>query len=187
MSEPTDVELLAYLGTDAVRWAQEWTKTARHISERYGMRSIIQPVDEYPRLGWMIGWFANAIEAGRSAGHAKAQQDVAAASSVTEQHRAEGDSRFTTESLRSGRQPGSLEEWIGQAIGAASTIPHGPGVHEAFDSESAKNVLQWAVAGARATLAAEIESEINSPLVVSASFLYRYGMADAARIVRGTK
>jgi hypothetical protein len=49
-----DGELLKYMGTDGRKWAEEFCKIARdkgHV------------LDE----GWMIGWFANAIEAGRDA------------------------------------------------------------------------------------------------------------------------
>lgn len=54
----TDVRHL-YETTDAQVWAQEWCRIAREIEERGD--SLI---DE----GWMIGWMANAIETGRSAG-----------------------------------------------------------------------------------------------------------------------
>jgi hypothetical protein len=44
-----------YATTDARVWAQEWCKIAREIEEADDDRQVI---DE----GWMIGWFANAIE-----------------------------------------------------------------------------------------------------------------------------
>ena len=49
LEELTDGGLLGYMGTDAQRWAQEFC--AMHDGDE----------------GLMIGWFANAIEAGRSA------------------------------------------------------------------------------------------------------------------------
>jgi hypothetical protein len=45
-------ELLAHLGTDASKWAAEFCKIARDHGH---------DLDE----GWVIGWFANAIEVGR--------------------------------------------------------------------------------------------------------------------------
>ncbi len=48
-------ELLAYMGTDGSKWAEEFCK----IAKDHG-----QDLDE----GWVIGWFANAIEAGREVG-----------------------------------------------------------------------------------------------------------------------
>lgn len=51
-----DGELLAYIGTDAAKWAAEFCKIGRDLGHT--------TIDE----GWMIGWFANAIEAGREAG-----------------------------------------------------------------------------------------------------------------------
>ncbi len=45
----TDGELLDYMGDDARKWAAEFCKIARDHGHN---------IDE----GWMIGWFANAIE-----------------------------------------------------------------------------------------------------------------------------
>lgn len=50
----TDGELLQRLGTDAARWAAEFRKTALNLG--------YSDMDE----GWPIGWFANAIESGRT-------------------------------------------------------------------------------------------------------------------------
>jgi diacylglycerol kinase family enzyme len=50
--------------TDARAWAQEWCRIAREISARG---------DDLIDEGWMIGWFANAIEMGRDAGRRAAQ------------------------------------------------------------------------------------------------------------------
>ena len=55
----TGPELLIYMGTDAAKWAAEWVKRANQLVASNG-----HLIDE----GWMISWFANAIEAGRSAG-----------------------------------------------------------------------------------------------------------------------
>jgi len=49
MSE-TDVQLLERLGDDAAKWASEFRKTAIKLG--------YSDMDE----GWLIGWFANAIE-----------------------------------------------------------------------------------------------------------------------------
>jgi hypothetical protein len=47
--------------TDARIWANEWVRIAREIEAADDGRTVI---DE----GWMIGWFANALETGRRAG-----------------------------------------------------------------------------------------------------------------------
>lgn len=60
-----------------------------------------------------------------------------------------GGAGITPESLRRGKQPDSLEGFIGMAIGAATTIPYGPGIHEPFDEESASNIMDWALEGIR--------------------------------------
>lgn len=52
--ERSDGDLLAYLSTDAAKWAAEFRTTARKLG--------YSDMDE----GWLIGWFANAIEAGRA-------------------------------------------------------------------------------------------------------------------------
>lgn len=57
----SDAELLAYLGTDAQRWAHSCIDHAHNTDK----------ADE----GFLIGWFANAIEAGRAAGRVAAQVD----------------------------------------------------------------------------------------------------------------
>jgi hypothetical protein len=49
----SDIDLLAEMGTDASKWVDEYM-------DRFG--------DEVPDEGTLLGWFANAIEAGRSAG-----------------------------------------------------------------------------------------------------------------------
>lgn len=56
----SDGELLAYMGTDAQRWAQEFLRIKAEIERADDGRSTD---DE----GWMIGWFANAIGAGERA------------------------------------------------------------------------------------------------------------------------
>lgn len=52
----SEAELLQSMGTDAAKWAAEFRATA--------LRLGYSDMDE----GWLIGWFANAIEAGREAG-----------------------------------------------------------------------------------------------------------------------
>jgi hypothetical protein len=54
----TSSDLLARLGTDGAKWAAEFRLTA--------LRLGYSNMDE----GWLVGWFANAIEAGREAGRA---------------------------------------------------------------------------------------------------------------------
>lgn len=54
-------DFLTLAGTDAAKWAKEWMRIYNTLPE--------SEVDE----GWMIGWFANAIEAGRNAGWDRAK------------------------------------------------------------------------------------------------------------------
>lgn len=56
MNDVTDSEMLDYMGTDAMRWAEEWCRIAREIEADDDGRTVI---DE----GWMVGWFANAMMA----------------------------------------------------------------------------------------------------------------------------
>ena len=57
----TDAELTAFMGTDAVAWAEEFLSRNPKIS------AVTWPPDD-EMLGNLIAWFANAIEAGREAG-----------------------------------------------------------------------------------------------------------------------
>lgn len=56
METRTNAEILMIMGTDAAKWTDEFM--------------LVQAKPETPPLDWgtMVGWFANAIEAGRSAG-----------------------------------------------------------------------------------------------------------------------
>lgn len=54
-----DATVALHTTTDAQVWAREWCRIAREIRDRG---------DEIIDEGWMIGWFANAIEIGRDAG-----------------------------------------------------------------------------------------------------------------------
>jgi hypothetical protein len=51
-----DTELLQFMGTDGAKWAVEFRRVALELG--------YADMEE----AWLIGWFANAIEAGRSAG-----------------------------------------------------------------------------------------------------------------------
>jgi hypothetical protein len=51
--EETAAEMLERLGTNGAKWAAEFRATA--------IRLGYSDMDE----GWLIGWFANAIESGR--------------------------------------------------------------------------------------------------------------------------
>lgn len=55
--------------TDAQVWASAWIEIAQELQD--AGKSLI---DE----GWMIGWFANAIERGRDAGYRQAMSEVVA-------------------------------------------------------------------------------------------------------------
>lgn len=50
-----DAELLEWMGTDALHWAQAFCMTAARLE--LSMKS-----EDF--LGWVLGWFANAIQAG---------------------------------------------------------------------------------------------------------------------------
>lgn len=52
-------QMLDWLGTDAARWARAFADIER--------RGQLRPEDD-DRIGWLIGWFANALEIGRYAG-----------------------------------------------------------------------------------------------------------------------
>ena len=54
----TDSDLLLIMGTDGSKWAKEFTKKFPDVDE-----------------GLMLGWFCNAIEAGREAGYKKYKDD----------------------------------------------------------------------------------------------------------------
>jgi hypothetical protein len=56
--------------TDARVWAQEWCRIARQIATSKQSWAALD--DE----GWMIGWFANAIERGRTAGYQQAMAEM---------------------------------------------------------------------------------------------------------------
>lgn len=63
-----DAEFLAYLGTDGVKWAEEFVRVYKEIRE-------IREDDPIKDEGWLIGWFANAIEAGSIAGYRRAKEE----------------------------------------------------------------------------------------------------------------
>jgi hypothetical protein len=52
-------DMTTWLGTDAARWARAFADLE--------LRGSLRPEDN-DRVGWLIGWFANAIETGRDAG-----------------------------------------------------------------------------------------------------------------------
>ena len=54
-------EFLAYLGTDAQKWTDELWK----------VRNKLAAENRVLDHGTMLGWFANALEAGRAAGRAE--------------------------------------------------------------------------------------------------------------------
>lgn len=64
-----NIALLKRVGVDGKKWAEEWCAIAQAIvdgsSNESALGKIIDP-------GWMVGWFANAIEAGKTDGRAKA-------------------------------------------------------------------------------------------------------------------
>lgn len=93
--ERSDGERLAYMGTDATRWVEEFTK--------------LHGGDE----GLMLGWFANAIEAGRTAGM--------------------GDQRKSDEDER-------LRSLIFQSLGEASVCWESMSGTGVFDSDRARNI-----------------------------------------------
>lgn len=71
MGEKTAAELLDEMRTDAEKWAKEFTNTFR--GEVVSDNGQIASVDQ----GTLIGWFANAIEAGRSAQYSHSLNAIA--------------------------------------------------------------------------------------------------------------
>lgn len=71
--DPAEMELARtrrlYASTDAQVWAAEWCNIAREISGADDGRQVI---DE----GWMVGWFANAMETARAAGYREGRDGV---------------------------------------------------------------------------------------------------------------
>lgn len=67
----TDGGLLALMGTEGEKWAREWLRIDP-LDIPWG-RSNRDPDDD---LDTMRGWFANAIETGRSAGQAEMRAEV---------------------------------------------------------------------------------------------------------------
>lgn len=59
LANMTAGQMLEWLGTDAARWARAFADIER--------RGKLRPEDS-DRVGWLVGWFANAVEAGRAAG-----------------------------------------------------------------------------------------------------------------------
>jgi len=57
-------EFLAYLGTDGQKWAEEFTKNINLWPASAALQAQV------------LSWFANAIEAGRTAGHAAAFEEM---------------------------------------------------------------------------------------------------------------
>jgi len=70
MEDETTRTLRLHSTTDAQVWAEEWCKVAREIAD--AAEPGRQVIDE----GWMIGWFANAIEIGRAAGVTEANAET---------------------------------------------------------------------------------------------------------------
>ena len=59
LANMTAGQMKQWLGTDAARWARAFADIER--------RGTLRPEDA-DRVGWLIGWFANAIETGRDEG-----------------------------------------------------------------------------------------------------------------------
>lgn len=81
----TDNELLAFMGTDAVRWAEEFRKISVKLS-----------LDDRLDIGFLIGWFANALEAGRRATEFAAVIDEARQRYDSDDGSAAGDGGWST-------------------------------------------------------------------------------------------
>lgn len=64
----TSTEMVARIGTDGALWAAEFARVAHEHGAQFPAC--------LPAPGELIhGWFANAIEAGRSAGYAEAKRE----------------------------------------------------------------------------------------------------------------
>jgi hypothetical protein len=66
-------EFVAQMGTDAEKWAAAFVRTLGRQGIHMGLAAPGKPLDPAP--GELVfGWFANAIEAGRSAGYAEGRE-----------------------------------------------------------------------------------------------------------------
>lgn len=119
--------------TDARAWAEGFTETWRRVQG-----------DEPPDEGWMLGWFANAIEAGRSAGvrdgegralrelsehteHAYKMLDLdTLIDTLRRGDRIEAAALLSTRSIFATRHPEVAIEVV-DAIATALAKPEGPG------------------------------------------------------------
>jgi hypothetical protein len=66
-------DMLSAMGTDAMAWADAWSQVACMNNPLGRELRAFPHGDRGPLHGTMLGWFANAIEAGRAAGYAAAR------------------------------------------------------------------------------------------------------------------
>lgn len=80
----TDGALLARLGTDGAAWAEAFSETAFMLAARRDegdgspesmALALAKLLSEDEPGDWLHGWFANAIEAGWSAGYSAAKRE----------------------------------------------------------------------------------------------------------------
>lgn len=68
-SPESPAQILTRMGTDAAEWTNEFMRVAGGLTVRSGGPDG-EPGEQAPNVNWggMVSWFANAIEAGRTAG-----------------------------------------------------------------------------------------------------------------------
>lgn len=70
-SEAIDLAHRLLATTDASVWAAEFVKVFQNLQAEHALAQTDDAVDPFALdEGWIIGWFANAIETGRTAGYA---------------------------------------------------------------------------------------------------------------------
>lgn len=87
-----------YATTDARAWAEEWCKAARGIEELDSGKVI--------DLGWMIGWFANAIENAKD----HVRREHSGSSLIATERRRQLDVEGYLPEHDQGHQPGELTD-----------------------------------------------------------------------------
>lgn len=102
MTDKNDADLLAEMGTDALEWAQQFLKV---VAER--------PAPELDEA-FMTGWFANAIEAGRSTQYTRSMPHLAFQANQTAHEKGWWDSGRAFDgviALIHSEASEALEEW----------------------------------------------------------------------------
>lgn len=140
MTTTDEIAALLLSTTDAQVWAEEFQRVYRHLVHQGYADPHQKPVDD---TGWLIGWFANALEVGRSAGAAPfggegvamTGYDIAAAMEegrkIQVRFLTEGDATWwlagdTTDDHPEGTPPSWYREHLGQINVVARDVSDAP-------------------------------------------------------------